>query len=182
MILAQYQMSDSIFQTPRLLVRNLHPLDFEAFHEMQSDEEVMKYTTGKGFDEAENRRQLEMCIAAYQKPNNDFWVWAIVRKSDRQFLGTCAIVPENERSEIGYRLLKKFFGNGYGKEICNALIEYGIQGLNLREIIAYADIRNVASAKILDQSLLQFIEETTNSEGITDRVYRWSANPALPNS
>ena len=164
-----------VFETTRLFVRNLKDSDLEAFHEMQSDDEVMQYTTGKGFDEAENRRQLKMCIDCYAKPDNEFWVWAIVRKSDQQFVGTCAIVPNDDRPEIGYRFLRKFFGNGYGQEICNGLIEYGMHQQRLPEIVAYADTRNIASTKILDRSALLFIEETTNDDGGTDRFYRWKA-------
>lgn len=166
-----------VFETTRLFVRNLKSSDFDAFHEMQSDDEVMRYTTGKGFDEAENRRQLNSCIACYAKPDNDFWVWAIVQKSDQQFVGTCAIVPNENRPEIGYRFLRKFFGKGYGQEICDALIEYGINNQRLPEIIAYADVQNVASTKILDRSRLSFIEEIRNEDGVTDRFYRWTADP-----
>lgn len=151
------ESSEMVFETTRLLVRNLKGSDFEAFHEMQSDDEVMRYTTGKGLDASENRRQLNSCIAHYSIPENDFWVWAIVRKSDQQFIGTCAIVPNEKRPEIGYRFLGKFFGKGYGQEICDGLIQYGIYHRSLREIIAYADVRNVASTKILDRSRLSFV-------------------------
>ncbi|MCP4890329.1 MAG: GNAT family N-acetyltransferase [Planctomycetaceae bacterium] len=168
-----------IFETARLLVRDLVDSDFDAFHEMQSDIEVMRYTTGKALDESENRRQLRDCIARYVRPANDFWVWAVVRKSDQQFIGTCAIVPNGPRAEIGYRLLRKFFGNGYGREICNGLIVHGIQHQNLHEIIAYADIANLASVKILDQSALSFVEETKTEEGGVERFYRWLAEPNL---
>ena len=171
-----------VFETCRLFVRNLKHSDFAAFHEMQSDDEVMQYTTGKGLDEAENLRQLKMCIACYSRPDNDFWVWAIVRKSDQQFVGTCALVPNEHRSEIGYRFLRKFFGMGYGQEICNGVIEYGIHERRLPEIIAYADVRNVASIKILDRSPLPFVEEQMNEEGVTDRFYHWTADSVQANT
>ena len=171
------EVSEMIFETTRLFVRDLKGSDFDAFHEMQSDDEVMRYTTGTGLDAAENRRQLNSCIAHYSIPENDFWVWAIVRKSDQQFVGTCAIVPNEQRPEIGYRFLRKFFGEGYGQEICDCLIEFGICDRRLREIIAYADVRNVASTKILDRSRLSFVEEKRDEDGVTDRFYRWTADP-----
>ena len=167
-----------VFETARLFARNLRDSDFDAFHEMQSDDEVMRYTTGAGLDAAENRRQLKMCIACYSRPDNDFWVWAIVRKSDRQFVGTCAIVPNDHRPEIGYRFLRKFFGNGYGQEICNGLIKYGMHEQRLPEIIACVDVRNIASVKILDRSPLSFIEEIEQENGAMDRFYRWTADAA----
>lgn len=172
--------SSWVFETARLFVRNLREADFEAFHEMQSDNEVMQYTTGRGFDEVENHRQLQMCIACYAKVDNDFRVWAVIRKVDQKFVGTCAIVPNKNRPEIGYRFLKKFFGAGYGQEICNGLIEYGVHGLRLPEIIAYTDVRNVASTKILDRSRLSFLEEIKTEEGTTDRLYRWTAESVEP--
>ena len=165
----------SVFETTRLYARNLVDADFDAFHEMQSDDEVMRYTTGQGLDEAENRRQLTMCIDCYAKQGNEFWVWAIVRKTDGQFVGTCAIVPNEGRPEIGYRFLRRFFGKGYGQEICNGLAEYCIVEQGLTEIIAYADVRNVASTVILDRSRLQFIKEIANENKATDRFYFWSA-------
>ena len=164
----------TVFQTTRLFVRNLQISDFDAFLEMQADEEVMRYTTGQGFDAAENRRQLEDCIVRYSQPDNDFWVWAIVLKSNQQFIGTCAIVPNDHRPEIGYRFLRKYFGNGYGREICDGLIEHGIDSQGLSEIIAYADVRNIASTKILDCSRLSFVKEVANDQGGTDRFYRWA--------
>ena len=166
---------DAVFETTRLYVRKLAVSDFDAFHEMQSDLEVMRFTTGSALGEAENRRQLKMCMDAYACPGNNFWVWAIVRKSDGEFIGTCAVAPNEGRPEIGYRLLRKFFGNGYGQEICNGLIDYAKHEQGLPEIIAFADVRNVASVRILDRSSLDFVGEKTDENGITDRFYRWVA-------
>ena len=170
------QQTDKVFETSRLHIRELRDADLLEFHEMQSDDVVMRFTTGHGFDKEENRRQLQTCIASYTKPNNDFWVWAIIRTSDDRFLGTCAIVSSREGPEIGYRLLRKYFGLGYGQEVCNALIDYGIQAQRLQTLVAYADIRNVASVKILDRSILRFVKEVTNNDGGRDRFYRWASD------
>ena len=167
-------MATLIFATPRLIVRDLEASDFAAFHAMQADDEVMQYTTGHGLDEAENRRQLNQCIERYAQPDNDFWVWAVVRQSDQQFIGTCAIVPNQKRAEIGYRFCREFFGQGYGQEICDGVLDHGMQQLKLSEIVAYADVRNVASVKILDRSRLEFVEEVANETGGMDRFYRWT--------
>ncbi|MEM8685645.1 MAG: GNAT family N-acetyltransferase [Pseudomonadota bacterium] len=168
------EISALVFETTRLVVRHLRASDFDAFHEMQSDDEVMRYTTGAGLAADENRRQFNDCIAKYSDPDNDFWVWAIVRKSDQEFVGTCAIVPNHQRPEIGYRFRRQFFGHGYGQEICNGLIDFGIFELNLTEIVAYADVRNAASRKILDRSRMAFIKEIHNEDGVIDRFYHWT--------
>ena len=102
----------AVFETPRLIVRELVDSDFDGFHKMQSDEEVMRYTSGEVFDEVENRRQLQMCIDSYQKIGNDFWVWAVERKLDKAFVGTVAIVPNEGRPE---------------QELCDGLVTYAIE-------------------------------------------------------
>ena len=164
-----------ISSTERLIIRELAESDFNAFHEMQSDEEVMRYTTGKAFDADENWEQLRDCIARYAKPNNDFWVWAVARKADLEFVGTCAIVPHEGSSEIGYRLLQKCFGHGYGQEICDGLIEHGISGLRLEGMVAFVDARNTASIKILDRSRMKFIRDQFDADGNPERYYRWTS-------
>ncbi|MEM8736788.1 MAG: GNAT family N-acetyltransferase, partial [Planctomycetota bacterium] len=96
------------------------------------------------------------------------------QKSDKQFVGTCAIVPSDGQQEIGYRFLRRFFGNGFGQEVCDGLIDYGINGQSLSELIAYVDVRNVASVKILDRSQLAFVREIQDEDGVVDRFYRWT--------
>ena len=156
-----------------MVVRNLQASAFHAFHEMQADHQVMQYTSGQTFNEKENLRQLEDCIARYSIAENDFWVWAVTAKSTGEFLGTCAIVPNLDRSEIGYRLLRRFFGNGYGQEICDGLIDFAIARLKLDEIVALVDTRNVASVKILDRSQLTLEGEAIDQNGQPERFYRW---------
>jgi hypothetical protein len=72
----------------------------------------------------------------------------------------------------------KHFGLGYGKEVCNGVVQFAILQRRLPEIVAYADVRNVASVKILDQSRLRFIAEIRLANGLTDRFYRWLAESA----
>ena len=166
-----------IFQTQRLRVRPLLDSDFDAFHEMQSNPAVMQFTTGHALSLEENQKQFAHCIAKYREPGNEFWVWAVETKADGKFAGTCAIVPNENRPEIGYRLLENEFGKGFGQEICNGLIDYAIHSLNVQEIVAIADCRNVASVKILDRSILPFVEERRDPEkGIAARFYHWKLN------
>ena len=162
-----------IFETERLYVRNLVLEDFPPFHEMQNNPKVLEFVIGRGFTEEENRKQLNGCIEKYSKPGNDFWVWAVIRKLDNEFLGTCAVIgDEDEKSnEIGYRFLEKYWGNGYGSEICNGLIEHCLSIMNLKSIFATVDVRNIGSVKILDKSKIPFIKEYMN-EGVLDRYYK----------
>lgn len=162
-----------LFHTERLYVRRLEPIDFPPFHEMQSNAEVLRYTTGKPQNEEENRVDLQELIRGYEKKENTLWVWAIIKKLDHSFVGTCAIAKTDEdENEIGYRLLQKYWGNGYGFEIAEALLKYGIQEMGFLELVAYVDVRNIPSVKILEKSSMRFVKEFFNEKcGSLDRKY-----------
>lgn len=151
-----------IFETKRLLVRKLESSDFAAFHEMQSNPNVMRYTGSTPRSADENRGELEKCINQYGQHNNNFWVWAIELKSTNEFVGTCAVVFEI--NELGYRFLEKHWGHGFGNEISEGLIEHAFAKMNLAKVYAVVDRENRASAKILDRSKLVFVREDYNSE------------------
>lgn len=162
-----------VFETERILIRNLTESDFEAFHDMQSNPRVMAFTTGKGMTYAENRKDLREVIQAYRRPGNNFWVWALERKTDGELLGTGAlIVNDSGEDEIGFRFREKFWGRGYGKEITAGLIRHGFESMGIKKIVAYVDKANEASVKILERNMT-FEKEFYNEEmKCTDRKYQ----------
>ena len=167
-----------IFQTPRLRIRRLQWNDLEAFHELQSNEKVMRYTTGRPFSREENEADLKNVLAKYEVPGNTFWVWAMERKLDHHFVGTCAIVEtETKEFEIGYRVLERFWGNGYGLEVTNGLIIHGFNEMDLPELVAYVDKKNQPSVIILEKSPFSFVKELYN-ENYQSEDYLYKINKA----
>ncbi len=149
----------TIFKTTRLFVQPLCTDDFPALFEMQGNPNVMRYA-GAAQDEATCKRELEKVIEFYSQPGNTFWVWAVLEKATEQFVGTCAIINnEDEDNEIGYRLLERQWGKGYGKEIANGLIDYCLEVLNMESLVAYVSKENIGSVRILNQSKLPFRKE-----------------------
>ena len=162
-----------LFETARMKVRQLKLSDLPAFHEMQHNPAVMKYVGNKTFSLDENKDDLQRVINYYSVPENQFWVWAIVSKDTQEFLGTCALVGEEENAfEIGYRFSQKHWGNGYGLEILNGLINFAFENLKIEKLVAYVDVNNKASIKILDESPLVFQKVFYNQqESCFDRFY-----------
>lgn len=139
-----------VFKTNRLTVRQLTYNDLEGFHELQSNKNVMLFTSGKPMTIDENKTDLKKVITHYHTPNNTFWVWAVT--NGEQFIGTVALIKNKQDEwEIGYRLLEKYWGNGFGKELVNGLIEYAFSQKNITSLIAYVDKNNKASVAILQQ-------------------------------
>ena len=83
--------SQIIFETEILLVRRLKMSDIKPYHEMQSNPKVMQYVTGEVQTEKEHLIELDRLISFYDKEGNDFWIYAIDRKLDNEFIGTVGI-------------------------------------------------------------------------------------------
>ena len=147
-----------IFETENLLVRRLLLDDLQGFHELESNPKVLQYATGNPKSLFENEKELKELILKYEKPNNDFWIFAIIRKEDDTFVGTVALVKDNLEDEIGYRFLEVFWGLGYGSELCKGLIIY-CKKIGLKKIIGNVVDVNKASAKILEKNNFKAVKK-----------------------
>lgn len=167
-----------IFETERLIVRKLVPGDLPDFHDMQGNPRVMQYVGGKAMSLEENRKDLQDVIDSYTKPDNDFWVWAVLNRTKNELLGTCALIRnESDEREIGFRFREKYWRKGYGREICRALLQYGLEKMKVGTIVAYVDKNNGGSVKILEQCM-EFVKEFYNEqEKCVDRKYILHASP-----
>jgi RimJ/RimL family protein N-acetyltransferase len=57
--------------------------------------------------------------------------------------------PGQTPVEVGYRLARPFWGKGYATEATAALVRYGFETLRLPAICGIAEVRNVASNRVL---------------------------------
>jgi ribosomal-protein-alanine N-acetyltransferase len=53
--------------------------------------------------------------------------------------------------DLGYRLIRKYWGDGFATESALASLTYGFETLKLNEIFAAAHIENIASNRILNK-------------------------------
>jgi ribosomal-protein-alanine N-acetyltransferase len=137
-----------IFETERLLIRKLILTDLTPFYKLESNPLVLQYATGEVKTVIECETELKELIDKYEKPLNDFWIYAIEQKVDSKFVGTVALVKDNVDDEIGYRFIEEYWGKGYATEICKGLITY-CKSVGIKKIVGYVVDENIASAKIL---------------------------------
>jgi RimJ/RimL family protein N-acetyltransferase len=159
-----------IFETERLLIRNLNLRDLNAFHEMQSNPKVLQFADGEVKVIDEHFIELKELISKYDKPDNDFWIYAIERKSDQLFVGTVALVKDKNDDEIGYRFLEKYWNLGFGSEVCKGIILY-CEKIGMKKIIGYVVDENIASAKILEKYNFKIVDQFLNDENQQETKY-----------
>ncbi|RLK06556.1 GNAT family N-acetyltransferase [Tenacibaculum discolor] len=161
-----------IFETKRLLIRKLQVVDIEPFYELESNPKVLQYATGEPKNLEESKEDLKQLIARYTNKKNDFWIYAIERKSDNEFVGTVALVKDEEgNDEIGYRFIERYWGNGFATELCEGLIQY-CKSVGMKKLIGCVVDENIASTKILERFNFVAIEKFISDDiGLPETKY-----------
>ena len=161
-----------IFETNRLIVRNLMQSDQGAYFDMMSNPNVMSLIPRKTMSRIESDQHLTNFIDKYDSQAKTK-VWAIASKEENEFIGLCAFLKNNENEdEIGYRLREKYWGVGYGTEITKGLIDFGFRGLKSKLITADVYVDNIRSVKILEKFFNRDIEFYNTEDQCIDRRYK----------
>ena len=163
-----------IFETERLIIRQLKAIDKIAFFDMMGNPNVMKPIPQNVFSKEESDEKLIELIS-YYKSNSEKKIWAISLKDNTELIGLCGLIINNENNnEIAYRLREKFWNYGYGTEIAKGLINYGFEKLNFKLITADAFISNKNSIKIIEKFMVFDKEFYNEKDQCIDRRYKLS--------
>lgn len=165
---------ESIIETPRLFLRQLTLEDASNLALVLSDQESMKHYP-HAFSDEEVRKWIERNIERYK--NEGFGLWAVIRKTDNQFLGDCGITLQNIDGdvlpEIGFHIIKTFCNMGYATEAAQACKKYAIEVLGFKSIYSYSEAGNKASQRVSSKIGLAKVK-TFEIDGIEEVVYAYS--------
>lgn len=165
-------MGKIILKTDRLYLEELTDDHFPDLYLLLSNEKVHKYFP-KTLDKKESEDFFQKVQRRYQEDGVSFW--AVMRKEDNQFLGICGInkqlVDNNEEFEIGYRILDKFWGQGYGTEAARGCMEYGKNVLKKRSLVSFIRPINLQSIRVAEKNGLAY-EKDIIFHDLPHRLYR----------
>lgn len=152
-------------ETDRLILREVVSADKQGMFELDSDPLVHQYLGRKPVLDI---KQVEEAIRhiRQQYVDNGIGRWAIVEKSTNKFLGWTGLKLVTQLTnnhigyyDIGYRLIRKYWGKGFATESAIASLDYGFDKLQLSDIYGIADVKNTASRSVLEKIGLQYIEK-----------------------
>jgi ribosomal-protein-alanine N-acetyltransferase len=152
-----------IFTTERLIICQYSPGDFHDFFRLNSDEEVMRYIRQP--QSHEQAKEFFAKILASYKEQPGLGRWAMLSKEGDEFLGSFAVIPvENSTDiQIGYALLKKNWGLGYASESVRGGLQYVFNHLKLESVLAITEVENTDSQKVLIKN--GFVTDGTRDDG-----------------
>lgn len=147
-----------MLETERLLLREFTPDDFEAVFAYLSDPEVMRWIIGEPLTEAETREFFRRVDAYTRETPRAKYRLAVVLKAENRVIGSCGIDimnAEQREGEIGYRLHRAYWGQGYTPEAARRMLQYGFETMGLHRIYADCYAANRASARVMEKIGMQ---------------------------
>lgn len=155
-------VTQTILPTDRLTLVPLHDEHLDLEFELDSDPEVMRYLTGRARtrDEVVTAHGLRMA-AADPVPGLGFWIgfagelfvgWWLLKPP-----GRIEGEPVDGQAELGYRLLRRHWRQGFASEGSRELLRHAFEDLGLQRVFARTMTVNAASRATMASVGMQYV-------------------------
>lgn len=138
-----------IFETERLIFRQMTMDDYDDLCEILQDKDVM-YAYEHAFCEQEVKDWLDNQLARYQKYG--FGLWAAVSKENGKMIGNIGLTMQkfgdSEVLEIGYLLNKDYWHKGFATEGAIACKKYAFEVMQESKVYSIIRDNNFASQAV----------------------------------
>ncbi|ASA54559.1 GNAT family N-acetyltransferase [Vibrio gazogenes] len=143
-----------LFETDRLIARQLSFQDVPALAEILSDPEVMKYSVRGVCDEEATRKFIDWCIECYS--SHGLGPWALSEKESGDLIGFCGVGPELvgevEEINLGYRLARRYWHQGLATEAAKGVINYAFDLKRCESIVVIIEPEHTASVRVAEKA------------------------------
>ena len=163
MTATNYIYNDNL-ETNRLITRFLTANDVSSWTDFFRDKEAVEFLPMLGISSYEEKAKywIEMQLNRYSE--NRFGLQAIIDKRTNMFIGQCGLLTQKVDGrieiEVGYHILKKYWGQGFAPETAKLFIEYAFKNNISSSIISIIDKRNIKSQRVADKNGLICEKET----------------------
>jgi RimJ/RimL family protein N-acetyltransferase len=160
---------DTVIDTGRLVLRRFTTDDLEAFYQLGSRPEIIRYAQAVPLASREQALEFMQAAPFHDYTTYGYGRFACVWKATSAVIGFSGIkyVPEIEDNELGYRFLPEYWGRGLATEAGEASIEFARARLGLGRLVAMVHPDNVASARVVTR--LGFsVEKKLRYSGLPD--------------
>jgi RimJ/RimL family protein N-acetyltransferase len=142
-------------ETARLTLRPFSADDLEDLHAYQSRPEVARYLRWEARDRAQSRRALEeQCEETTLDAEGRWLTFAVVWREVHRVVGEIGLKwlsREHRQGEMGFVFNPDYHGRGLATEAAEAMLALGFGSLGCHRIIGSCDVRNHASARLMER-------------------------------
>ena len=143
-------MSETAIETERLILRGWRPEDSDDFWRLGADPQVMDHLPELHRDGSD---ALIGRLQALQESHGHTF-WAVERKEDGRVLGFCGVLPPRSplsEIEIGWRLARDAWGQGYAFEAAQASLDWVWANLPEDTVVAITTPDNQRSQALMQR-------------------------------
>ncbi|MEN6520783.1 MAG: GNAT family N-acetyltransferase [Armatimonadota bacterium] len=150
------------FETQRLVFRDWAEQDLAEFQKMNKDPEVMKYFP-KVLSDDETEAFYNRIIDEFKTAG--YGLYAVETKHDVRFIGYIGFHKAAFEAdftpciEIGWRLKREAWGNGYATEGAKACLAYGIPRFGFDRIYSFTAKINLRSENVMKKIEMRKVSE-----------------------
>ena len=150
-----------MIKSKRIYLRRFAMDEADLLFQLDGDPDVMKYIT-LGIPRTMNeviKESMPRILNSYQDKSG-FGIFAAYLINSEKYIGWFQFEKDKEFDdsiEIGWRLKKQYWGNGYATEVATLLCKLGKK--MGKTIVARAMIENLASIRVMEKAGLKFVEE-----------------------
>ena len=160
---------DKVIVTGRLILRKFDEKDLEAFFQLCSQPDVIRYAQSTPLASLAEAREMMRTAPFHDYATYGYGRFACVWKETGDVIGFSGVkyVPEIGENELGYRFLPEFWGRGLATEAGRGSMNFARSDLRLTRLVALVHPENVASAAVL-MKLGFSVERTLRYSGVKD--------------
>lgn len=147
-----------VIETERLFLRKFTLDDADFMLEMLNTPTWLRFIGDRGVRTVEEAMEYlrNGNIRSYREYGFGFYV--VVIKETQESIGICGIVKREglEDIDIGFAFFPQFMSKGYGYESASATLNYALNDLKIKRIVAIIDPENVSSIGLIKKIGLVF--------------------------
>jgi [ribosomal protein S5]-alanine N-acetyltransferase len=138
-------------ETERTTLRFYRPSDWPEIVRLHNDPDVVKYLVDAAPDTPLYAGMFIKLITEQQALHPGLGIWRVALKKNDAFVGNFSLMPlaGTDDVEIGGRMLKEAWGDGYSMEVGHALLQHAFDNLQLKRVVSMCHPENRAAANAL---------------------------------
>jgi ribosomal-protein-alanine N-acetyltransferase len=130
--------------------------DIDFIFNLFSRPETNRYSE---YSDIKTRKEAEEMYEEYMKPGKRNQFRLLIENKTGISVGSVGLYNysvTHRRAEIGYDLLREYWGNGIMSEVVEAVVRYGFDDLGLVRIEATVDSENFGSIRVLEKNMFKY--------------------------
>lgn len=163
------------FRTKRLLLRDFTPDDVFQVHAFDADPQLRRYREGGRVSEEDTRAFIQQTQHWLQTDPRPIYAFALILKEQAEMIGIVGLTmndPEHGEAELGYRLSREHWGQGYITEAATFMLSFGFTDLHLHRLFAQCHPDNAGSRRVMEKIGMQYEGRLRENRPAGDGTWR----------